>query len=182
MSAKKSRLHYELREFTEESMAATEAAWAKVLASHSSDLLPGEFTRILAWTRSRLSATSPTETLAYGVFASDRAHALAIAEIVYTKAGRKWLKMLDLHLSPELDLSMSSGAPDLWTISGVFSEAIVGTTRLTRVHVTNVVKLYARSTSLLTFFKGLAATIGAAGDNEAIDVSIEGRWLVIKTK
>ncbi len=96
--------------------------------------------------------------------------------------------MLNLHLSPDLDLSIDKNTPSLKEQADVFSTAIIGTVKLTGVHKSRVVKLYARTSVLLSFFKFIAEQLpqelarledGGTGASKT-KLSIEGRWLVMK--
>lgn len=171
---------FELRPFSRKSLEETRAKWEKQLKSHQGEVMPTEYTRLLDWA-ARNMAYETGETFAYGVFPRGEAAAVAIAEILYTRAQRKWLKFLNLTLSPEYDVGLASDAPDLIAIGHVFAAAISGTVGLTRVHKSRVTKLYGRSGTMLSFLKGLSAHL-QANQIEGVEVTVEGRWLVIRVK
>lgn len=182
----KTPITHELKAFDAKSLDATAVAWRKELAKHRVEMMPSLHEGKLAWAASHMNyAAADGEALAYGIFADGDPHALAIVDIVYTKTGQKWLKMLDLTLSPSLDLAFNAESADFSQIYHVFTAAMVGAVRLTKTrHPAKVTKLYGRSGTLLAFLKGFGAYMKQKGHghNLVFTVSIEGRWLVFRQK
>ncbi len=176
---------YSIQEFDDARLAATRKAWTKAL-----DQEPAEFNRAVFDRRLNLAEQSRDyaagSEFCYGIFKTGNSAASAIVELSYTKQSSRWIKMLNLHLSPSLDLSIDKNSPNFRELAGVFSAAIVGTIKLTGVHKSRVVKLYARTPLLLSFFQFIAEQLPKQfermndGAGVALKLSIDGRWLVIK--
>jgi hypothetical protein len=173
---------YRLNQFTADSFAKTKSGWEAQLASNKNAVFFSEFTMILDYCSKCLDYGGHSgNSYAYGIFKDGSEITDAIIELVYQKDGRKWLKLLNLHLCPEVDLSFSTQDVDLTQITAIFSASVVGTVYLTSTdHPTKVTKLYGRSGTLLSFLKGLAGHIQA--NVPEIAVSIDGRWLVMSPK
>lgn len=174
---------YELRRFDATSFPSTKRVWEKQLIDNSGAVFASDYQRILDWAGECVGNDGiQGHSFAYGIFRGNSHHADAIVELVYTKPARKWLKLLNLHLCPSVDLSFHTQDIDIKQLSTIFAAAVVGTVRLTSTaHPTKVTKLYGRSGTLLSFLKGLGAYI----ENQNIpglSVSIEGRWLVMNVK
>lgn len=183
MSANKSKgqVQYHLKMFDASSLEETCDAWQKAVERHKSEVFSTEFDRIIDWVRQKVSYDEPSESsFAYGIFEGEALVASAVVEIIYQRTGRRWLKMLNLHLSPDLDAKLNGDSIDSDVLSGIYSEAIVGTIRLTGRHPTDTVKLYARSATLLGFLRGVTSSLHRQEDLP-FDVSTEGRWMVIRT-
>lgn len=174
MSAAK---EYELLAFDKSSLAATRKIWHSQLEKHSDELLASGYLRILEWAESHVDYTCENGNgIAYGIFQTGHHFAAAIVEIAYTKTGKKWLKVLDLSLSPTLDLSFYDDSFNFDVIGGIFAAAILGSIKLTKTaHPAKVTKLYGRSGTALSFFKGFGAAFEKFGGPKGMDVSIEGR-------
>jgi hypothetical protein len=174
---------YQLKKFDATSFPSTKRTWERQLADNSGAIFASDYQRILDWAGTCIDDDGNNgNSFAYGIFKGNSHHADAIVELVYVKPARKWLKLLNLHLCPSVDLSFHTQDIDIKQLSHIFAAAVVGTVRLTSTaHPTKVTKLYGRSGTLLSFLKGLGAYI--EGQNiPRISVSIEGRWLVMKVK
>jgi len=172
----------ELLPFNKVKLVATRKSWEHQLASHADDVVASAYLRVLDWTEAHTDYTCENGNgIAYGIFESSHHAALAIVQIAYTKSGKKWLKVLDLDLSPALDVAFFEDKLNFDQIGGIFAEAILGSIKLTKTaHPAKVTKLYGRSSSALAFFKGFGAAFEKFGGESGMDVSIEGRWLVFK--
>jgi hypothetical protein len=171
----------ELRKFSATSLDATRTAWQRQLKTHSRDLIASEYQRILGWAGCHISYGAAQDTYAYGIFDKNSGEADAVAEVIYSKAGARWLKLLDLHLCPSVDLSFATQDIDIRRLTAIFTAAVIGSMRLTSTaHPTKVLKLYGRSGTLLAFLKGVGTYIESNIKVSGIKVSIEGRWLVFK--
>lgn len=171
---------YKLKRFDAESLAATEVNWRKQIVRHKDELIRTEYDRILKEMRENAIYDNERELFIYGVFEDGSPTASALVEVLYPKAGRRWLKQLDLHLSPVLDLSFYKDNVDLLGLSQVFGAAVAGTLRLTKDHPSQQVKLYGRSGTLLNYLKGLAVALGGEPSLKEIKITVEGRWLVFR--
>lgn len=174
---------HELRQFTSASLTATRTAWDAQLRTHRKDLIASEYQRILDWAAGHIRYGGSQHTFAYGIFDKASSEAEAVAEVIYSKAGARWLKLLNLHLCPAVDLSFATQDVDIRRLTSIFAAAVVGAFELTSTsHPTKVLKLYGRSGTLLAFLKGVGTYIESNLKVTGIKVSIEGRWLVFKVK
>jgi hypothetical protein len=174
---------YELRKFDADSLRNTIDGWQAQMKAKPLSVARPQYDRIFEWVPEHVGYDdAQEENFAYGIFLGTSTCADAIAEVTYTKSGRKWLKLLDLHLSPEIDAAFFEQTIDLHRISALFSEAVIGVVKLTgNAHPSTTVKLFARSGTLLAFFRGLGAYIETQMDYKGPKITIEGRWLVLKS-
>src|SRR5690349_21441099 len=132
---------YTLRAFAEGEYPKTRTEWERQLGELEGKVIPTEYTRILAWGAGNIDYEMG-ESWVYGIFPKGKKVAVALADIVCRKTGKKWVKLLDLHLSPTLDLDALSEDRDLRLLADIFTAAITGTAALTLVHKSRVIKLY----------------------------------------
>ena len=171
---------YTMNPFTKATLDATKKAWDLQLKKHQEDLLSWEWQRVLEDAASKIDY-SKGDQFAYGIFEDGCDTAEAIVLLVYRKEAKKWLKLLELNLSPSVDLSFSDQTLDIQQLSSIFGAAVIGTIRLTgTAHPTKVTKLYGRSGTLLSFLKGVGAYIEREAQIKGLRVSIQGRWLVFQ--
>jgi len=173
------------REFTATTFDETNKAWREQLEKNAESLFPNEILRVLDWAATRISYDTKAADCAYGVFLDGEHVASAIVEIVYHRktAASMWVKMLDITLSPELDLSITDENQVIEAIArlfGVFGAAVVGSYKLTNNKATKVVKLYGRNPPLLAFLKAFGADISKDARLKNLEVTLDGRWLVFK--
>jgi hypothetical protein len=173
--------NYELKPFTNDTMAATRNAWGKEVCAREGEILSTQYERILQWAEDHIDYSGEkSQTFAYGIFGRSAHDADAIVELIYTKSGAKWMKLLDVHLSPSVDFAFAPQEVDLKRLMSIFAAGMDGTVHLaSTVHPSNVTKMYGRSGTLLEFLK----EVGTVKDNSALPglkVSIEGRWLVFR--
>lgn len=180
--AKKAQPARVLRRFDEDSLKATVAEWQKQLTRMSGAIFPVAYDQVLSWAAKHMDYAKG-ENFSYGVF-SDGSHAAeGIVDVIYTRTGNKWLKMMNLTLSPEHDVAFSTQSLDFDTLTSLFTAAIVGTFELSLEHKAKVVKLFGRTNVMLAFLTGLAAVMTERLKESSapkLKVSIEGRWLVAK--
>lgn len=174
----------DVRRFDAESLEETSKAWLEQVEKYSSYLSAVDFEKTLDWASAHMDYDDGEDGLAYGIFSKNSKKAAAIIEVVYTQSGRKWLKMLNLTLSPTLIAGFiaSNGGVDREALIAVYTAAVVGTLHLAGSHPSKTVKLYGRSGSLFTFLQGLAAYLKEHSGLQGISVSVDGRWLVFKVK
>jgi len=175
--------HLALKRFDAAHIETTKKDWERQL-EQLPDVMPSEFLKHIEWVNSHMDyADGGDDGLAYGVFYKDHKHAIAVVDVVYTRRGTKWLKMLGVNLSPELFVVLTSDNPsakDMQKILEIYGAAITGTVKLTGIHPSNTVKLYGRTGTLLAFLKGIAAYLRANLDIPGITVNVEGNWLVFR--
>lgn len=175
---------HELQQFNAAKFDATGREWRRQLQAHKKDILATEYERILAWTGSHMDyEKAGAENFVYGIFQNGSDHAVAVVDMIYQKAARKWLKLMDLYVCPSVDLSFATQDIDIQELTAIYATAVVGTVQLTStVHRTKVTKLYGRSGTLLAFLKGIGTYIAENAKVPGLEVNIEGRWLVFRVK
>lgn len=174
---------YKLQPFDAASVKATRLDWERQLQKKQEDLFSADFLRFLDWVDTHMDyADGGDEGLAYGIFRDGSKHAVAIVDVVYSKRGTKWLKMMGVNLSPDLYLRLTGDNDDFVEVLDVYQEAVFGTLALTSVHKSNTVKLYGRSGTLLAFLKALAGHTKPKLASLGINVTVEGRWVVFRKK
>lgn len=173
---------YKLKQFDSVSLAATETNWRKQCERHKDEIIRTEYERILKWTAENANYDKDRETFAYGVFEDGSHTAAAIVEVLYPKAGRRWLKQLNLHLTPAKDLSFPTDNIDFEGVANIFGAAVIGVLRLTANHPAKEVKLYGRSGTLLSYLKGLAANLENHPALKSVRITMDGRWLVFRER
>ncbi len=109
----------------------------------------------------------------------------AIVEFVLSKNGSSvWVKMLDMYLSPKIELEADTEANTKKRLD-IFRAALIGIFGLTKViKKADTVKVYGRTDALVMFLRGMhdsISVITTLGTIKGIEVSIEGRWLVFRT-
>lgn len=175
-------ISYRLLPFDRQLLANTSNSWNRQLEKHEGAVFPAPYRRMLAFAEGHCKYDGVPEAFAYGLFYKEDKHADAILEVCYTRSGRKWLKLLDLTMSPEIDSGFATQSIDIHRLTHLYSAAIIGVVSLTATsHPAKTVKLYARSGTLLAFFRGVGAYIEQQGDS-GLRASIEDRWLVFRSK
>jgi hypothetical protein len=109
----------------------------------------------------------------------------ALIEIVQSRKGQSvWVKMMDIFLSPQIDVLPESEDSTAKRLD-IFSSALVGIFMLTKsIRKADTVKIYGRTDALVGFLKGMHdsfSVIASLGTLKGINVGIEGRWLVFRT-
>jgi len=174
---------YHLKKFTDASFIATATKWRKELSALKTEVLFNDYDRMLVWAGEHLTYENHGQSFFYGTFNKGETSADAIAEINYFKKGKNnaWLKVLDLHLSPQIKNDVDNGKVDYDLLAHIFVRTVAGTMVLTHIdHPSDVVKYYARSDNLLQFFQGLSHELNTRGKLKGVKVGIEGRWLVFR--
>ncbi|MGH2509064.1 MAG: hypothetical protein ACRDHZ_16925, partial [Ktedonobacteraceae bacterium] len=156
-----SGVNHALHQFDPAKLAATEKEWRRQLQAHKKDILATEYERILGWTGKRIDyGKAASENFVYGIFENGSGHAVALVDMVYQKAAKKWLKLMDIFLCPAVDLSFATQNVDIQQLTSIYAAAVIGTIQLTSTaHPTKVTKLYGRSGTLLAFLKGVGTYI-----------------------
>lgn len=119
----------------------------------------------------------------YSCIVDDDSKEWGIVEIVLSKNGSSsiWIKMLDIHLSPEIELSNETEDSTKKRLE-VFRAALLGIFELTKnIENATTVKVFGRTDSLVSFLRGMHdafSVFTTLGTIKGIKVSIEGRWLV----
>jgi hypothetical protein len=171
-----------LRPFSLQSLETTKVEWLAQLKRHQGEIVRSPYEQAFAWATDRIDyAKNDNEQFYYGLFNRKTQRCDAIADLTYTKRARKWLKMVDLMLSPDLDITFYDKTADRQRFADLFTAAVLGVVKLTgSAHPSRTVKIYGRSPTLLKFLKGLEVSIKRQGNPDGTEVSIEGRWFVIR--
>ena len=110
----------------------------------------------------------------------------AIVQIVQSKNGSSvWVKMMEIILSPKLELS-SSEETDLNARVNVFSSTLVGIFNLSAgIAKADTIKIYGRTDSFLSFLKVFHSTFHDVLGRlplriPGLEIAIEGQWLVFR--
>lgn len=177
------KYHHGLKKFSDASFVATSVRWKKELSALRTEVLVNDYERLLVWAGTHIGYEAHGQSFFYGTFDDGAATADAIAEINYFKKGanNSWLKVLDLHLSPELKHLVDTDKMDYHKLSNIFIGTVAGTFALTHIaHPSKIVKYYARGDNLLQFFQALSHELNSRGKLKNVKTSIEGRWLVFR--
>lgn len=130
------------------------------------------------------SKSERNKTLYYGVFPDGQNDAIALCEMVLSDRGSiasKWLKMLKLTMSPEVDTQIIEDHPDAIDIAiQAYRTAVIGAFSERLNHEADTLKLYGRSEEQLKFLAVLIAFINQEHGHELVATK-EGRWLVLRS-
>ena len=161
-------------------------AWIKSAIQFYPDLGQLELEQFFAVIKDNgaIGELKDNKSVYFSVEDDNKTHALV--EVIQSKKGKEvWIKMMDITLCPELEFSTQDDSNTAERLK-VFVTALIGIFNLTKgVTLANTVKVYGRTELLLTFLRGMHDSIKAVtelGTIKGIDVSIEGRWLVFRTK
>ncbi len=169
----------ELRQFDKNSLAKTEKAWSNDLKK-SPELFPGDIARIFAFAKQDFAKQDKND-LAYGVFKAGSDIAESVVQIVVTKEGKKFVKMLDCFVRPSIyEKAMSFNEAAIDDVVEVYMTSITGTIQIGDDHKANAIKVYGRSHALLTVLTIVAKHLKDSFDTHKSSVAIEGRWLVVR--
>jgi hypothetical protein len=173
---------YKLVEFTPNLLSKTTKDWNILLVKYS--LFQGEYKRVLEWASQCIDYKAKPEDCAYAIIRESEKSASAIVEVVYHKKGssRSWLKMMDVTLSPEVEVMATSDNIDgLANLMDIYTAAVLGSFKLTSERKANIVKLYGRNPALMSYLSVLGTEFNSkshSGPLKNLKVTIEGRWLV----
>lgn len=171
----------ELTQFTPHLLATTRAAW--IANAEKLDIPALDYEMALDWADKHINyASANGDSFAYGIFLDGSDEAVAIVDIVYTQRpgpALGWLKLLEVKLAPqyapaEVEKDMSK----FLEVLDIYSEALIGTIKLTGRHMAKVVKLYGRSDGLKQLLLALHERFSNKFANQQYLSKMEGRWLV----
>lgn len=173
-------MEFEFRQFTNESFAATEAAWLD--SSENLAMSSIEFEKSLDRARTRIDYEKGVNSYAYGIFKKDEEEAVAIVDVTYSTKVKDigWLKMLDVAFNPHYSDVDQTSSETFSEKMEIYVTSIYGTIELSNHHKAKVVKLYGRHENLLTLLYAMNYHLKDNADS-AFNTKIEGRWLVFST-
>ncbi len=170
---------FQLRSFTQESFEATKKAWLRRTANDFS--FPTEATQLLEWVSTHMSVDVQNDSVAFGIFKDGVDVASAVCEVVLTRKSSKskWMKMMKIRLSPELEKGTYEKTLDsMRTVQEVYVAAVAGVLRLKFEHEATILKIYGRSSEQVQFLRVLGVALEQTLKNHKI--SIHDRWLVVE--
>lgn len=174
---------FKLDEFSVETLQQAKRKWLECASSKG--LPTSDYEKDFEWAEKRINYQAPNgDSLAYAIFDDATKECKAVVDIVVTKGGgaHRWLKMLTVNLRPDLLTDSSEPDPNrLEEILSIYINAALGTIQLTKIHRSNVVKLYGRSDAMLTLLASLKSYMSAMS-GFALEATMEGRWLVLTGK
>jgi predicted RNA-binding protein with RPS1 domain len=176
-----SRLKFSLKQFNEANFTSTGKAWLKKASSEIS--FPTEAHQILEWASSRLDLTTQGDSVAFGIFKDGADIAAAICEIAITRktARSRWMKMLRVRLSPDLEMGVFDGSIEAMSdVQNVYVAAVAGVLKLKMEHNATILKIYGRSHEQLSLLKVLGIELEKHLKNHTI--RMDGRWLTIENE
>jgi hypothetical protein len=151
------------------------------------DFFPDEVDRHLRVVKDYLGGADDAQhrSLAYGVFNPGSHVAAGVCSLVLSDRGvanGKWLKLLDVRISPEASALLSEDDVDAaQCVVHVYKAAVNGAFEARLDHEADTLKLYGRNDSQLQFLTVLLAVI-RDDDSSNIAAKRAGRWLVINTR
>lgn len=174
----------EFREFTQSDLDATSSKWENEALDF--DCFPEEVQQKLKPVQEALTASKSSgfHTIYYGVFKANERVAAALCEMVLSDRGTtggKWLKMLKLSMSPEIEtLLIQEQIEAINTAINVYKAAVSGAFAARLTHDADTLKLYGRSDEQLKFLMMLLSFINQEHSHE-LSAKKEGRWLVLRS-
>lgn len=167
----------------QESYQATLQRWT--WEAESNDIFPHEVERKLQWIHQVVANDTPSSnncSLAYGIFFPEQKIPVAVCELVISRKTiqERWLKLLNVTLSPELELRIEGGdVSAIETAVRVYRTAVGGSFAAQLEHNADTLKLYGRNETMLKLLSTLLATLQSSGAD--FDAKKEGRWLVLRS-
>ncbi len=151
----------------------------------ANDGFPHEVERKLKWISELLSngkGDANHQSLAYGVFIEGASVPAAVCELVISRKSlnERWLKLLSVVLSPEVEAKVEAGDVNaIQTAVMAYRTAVSGAFDAQLEHNADTLKLYGRNEAMLKLLTTLLATLQTSGSD--FDAKREGRWLVLRS-
>jgi len=173
--------NYTLLPFNADTIARTEDSWLQELET-APDTFPGDVRRFIEFAKSHMDyGNKGAESLAYGVFDEGEHVADSIVEVIITKPGKVWVKMLDCFVRPSISEKASSlDLEAVKALIAIYVASIVGMLALGNHHKAALVKFYGRSGPLLDVLILVEKSLNEFKGDLRVKAKIEGRWLVVK--
>lgn len=149
------------------------------------DIFPYEVERKFDWLAKLLSGNGGDanhQSLAYGVFFEGSKAPAAVCELIISRKSlsERWLKLLSVTLSPELETKLEAGDMDATqSVVRVYRTAVSGAFDAQLEHNVDTLKLYGRNENMLKLLTTLLTTLQESGSD--FDARKEGRWLVLRS-
>lgn len=177
-----------LKPLTKEEFSTLRNKWMKLLTAHKHPVFQAEYQQIFGriestgcWDDLKLCMNKPIFRCVF----DDSGEEWAVVELVQSINGSfVWIKMLDMHLSPKIEMEADTEANTQKRLK-IFRAALIGIFELTKsIKKADTVKVFGRTEALVMFLRGMhdsISVISSLGTIQGIDVAIEGRWLVFRT-
>jgi hypothetical protein len=170
----------ELVEFTEKTLGEAKSLWIDKATMRNMPISYIEKT--FEWAEKRIDyANANGDSFAYCVIDTTTKECLAIVDIIYSRKNTKsaLLKMITVNISPDFStVEIEADISRIDAVLDVYSEAIIGTIRLTSTHISSVIKLYGRNDHMILLLSALKERINSNVEIE-LKVVWEGRWLTL---
>lgn len=153
--------------------------------AEANDRFPHEVERKLRWIGDLLADANGdpnNKSLAYGVFAEYSEVPAAVCELIISRKtiNERWLKLLSVTLSPEVEARVEEGDVDaILTAVMAYRTAVSGAFDAQLEHQADTLKLYGRNEDMLKLLSTLLVTLQSSGTD--FDAKKEGRWLVLRS-
>ena len=140
----------------------------------------------LDWAQRNMAAETRGQDsyeVAYGVFHDKNECATAICEVHFNKHGSnsKWMKMLNVRLNPSLEAGVYiDDAIEINLAVEAYICCVLGVLGIKETHNADTVKIYGRSEFQKLLLVTFADKLNAGLIDKAYNVTVEGRWLVVK--
>lgn len=173
----------QFEQLNQHSYEATLKRWT--WEAEANDVFPNEVERKLSWIGELLPSSkgdANNQSLAYGVFTAGSEVPAAVCELVISRktASERWLKLLSVILSPEVEAKVEAGDVDaIQTAVIAYRTAVSGAFDAQLEHNADTLKLYGRNEAMLKLLTTLLATLQSSGSD--FDAKKEGRWLVLRS-
>nr|VFJ42317.1 MAG: hypothetical protein BECKFW1821A_GA0114235_100177 [Candidatus Kentron sp. FW] len=158
-------------------LTSTRRDWEEQLNRDPGEFLPGRYLSILDWTTKCVDGVGDHNTYAYAIVDDSKPDsARAILELSHARpnSDSPWLKVLSIHLEPNLDVSENDVDISIMAeISILALRECLGLAFST--HPSDTLKVYAGTPLSLKFLRGLSEPLKDVG----INVSTHRNWLVL---
>lgn len=167
---------YTITKLNHEILSATRELWSGQIAQNEDKIYPMHYHMVLKWAEDILNRND-NQVFVYAMHEKDHYGAVALMEISHAapSSDHSWLKILDIHFQPVMDLELS---PDKNMLAKIFSHALIYALELTfDAHPSNKLKFYGRNAQMTEFFSGVSTSLFPTLQ---LKIHQHGNWLVIE--
>nr|VFK13122.1 MAG: hypothetical protein BECKLFY1418C_GA0070996_100269 [Candidatus Kentron sp. LFY] len=167
----------EFLEMNNSLLTSTRRDWMAQIERNPAEFLVGRYLSILDWTSKCIQSNGDENTYAYAIIDSDRPNsARALLELSHARpnSDSPWLKVLSIHLEPNLDVSEND--VDISIMAEISVLALKECLKLAfSTHPSDTLKVYAGTPLSLKFLRGLCEPLKDLG----VNISTHRNWLVL---
>ena len=171
---------FQLKQFDTDLALETRKSWCAQAQKYPGDVMVSSYERLLDWVDNVVSGED-NATFAYGLVREGQdGQACAILEFSHARpnSSEPWLKVLSIHIEPDLEVAANSGEIQK-DLANVVSNAVTESLGLTfQQYPSTQLKVYARTPLTIAFLEGVAYFI-ELNSQMNIEVTAHGNWLVI---